>query len=330
MKVLLNNLFEYRSLSREQAKEVLLNIASEKYNPVQVAAFMSVYGMRAITVEELSGFRDAMLDMCLKTEFESDNSIDIVGTGGDGKDTFNISTLACFVVAGAGINVTKHGNYGVSAVSGSSNVLDAIGYKFTNEKAILQKQLDKAGICFLHAPLFHPAMKKVAPIRKELAVRTFFNLLGPVVNPCFPKYQLLGVYSLEMLRLYNYLLQDVSTDYSIVHSLDGYDEVSLTADFKLVSKNKKQLVSPADVGFARLQQADLFGGATVDEAAKIFLNVLNGSGTAAQNNAVIINAAVAINCVNADQTLTDCIAQANESLKSKKALNVYKTLLQHQ
>ena len=204
MKEILNTLFEHKTLSLAQAKEVLVNIASAKYNSSQVASFMSVYLMRPITVDELSGFREAMLDLCLKTEFDTDETIDIVGTGGDGKDTFNISTLSCFVAAGAGIKVTKHGNYGVSSVSGSSNVLEAIGYKFTNDKSILQKQLDKTGLCFMHAPLFHPAMKNVAPIRKELGVRTFFNMLGPIVNPCFPKYQMLGVYNLEMARLYNY------------------------------------------------------------------------------------------------------------------------------
>ena len=223
MKEILNNLYEHKTLSKDIAKEVLVNIASAKYNSSQVASFMSVYLMRPITVEELSGFREAMLELCLKIEFDTNETIDIVGTGGDGKDTFNISTLSCFVAAGAGIKVTKHGNYGVSSVSGSSNVLEAIGYKFTNDKILLQKQLDEAGLCFMHAPLFHPAMKNVAPIRKELGVRTFFNMLGPIVNPCFPKYQLLGVYNLEMARLYNYLLQKTASEYTIVHSLDGYD-----------------------------------------------------------------------------------------------------------
>ena len=221
MKEILNLLYEHKTLSRTQAKEVLVNIATEKYNHSQVAAFLSIYLMRFITVEELSGFREAMLELCLKTEFNTNETIDIVGTGGDGKDTFNISTLACFVTAGAGVKVTKHGNYGVSTVSGSSNVLEAIGYKFTNDKTILQKQLDEAGICFLHAPLFHPAMKSVGPIRKELGIKTFFNMLGPIVNPCFPKYQLIGVYNLEMARLYNYLLQDTNIEYAIVHSFDG-------------------------------------------------------------------------------------------------------------
>ncbi len=327
MKTILNNLFEHKTLSQVEAKEVLFNIASQKYNSSQVSAFMSVYLMRSITVEELSGFRDAMLELCLKMEFTSTESIDIVGTGGDGKDTFNISTLACFVVAGAGIKVTKHGNYGVSSISGSSNVLEAIGYKFTNDKSVLQKQLDKSGICFLHAPLFHPAMKSVAPIRKELGVRTFFNMLGPIVNPCSPNYQLLGVYNLEMARLYNYLLQNTTTQYAIVHSLDGYDEVSLTSDYKLITRSKEQIVSPSEIGFRKLNQTELSGGSSVESAAKLFISVLNGDGTVAQNNAVIVNAAVAIQCVYPHKSFSDCIQEASDSLKNKNALNVYKSLI---
>lgn len=329
MKNILNTLFEHKALSQEQAKKVLCNIAAEEYNPAQVAAFMSVYLMRSITVEELSGFRNAMLDLCLRIDFDSNETIDIVGTGGDGKDTFNISTLACFVVAGAGIKVTKHGNYGVSSISGSSNVLEAIGYKFTNDKDKLQRQLDDAGICFLHAPLFHPAMKSVAPIRKELGVRTFFNMLGPVVNPCKPMYQLLGVYNLEMARLYNYVLQNSDTEYSIVHSLDGYDEVSLTSGFKWITKRKEQILEPAALGSKILKQADLSGGSSLEASAKIFLSVLNGNGTEAQNNAVCANAAIAIKCVKPDKSLEECIADAKESLDSKKALKVYNSLLKN-
>ncbi|MGZ4035699.1 MAG: anthranilate phosphoribosyltransferase, partial [Bacteroidia bacterium] len=310
MKELLNNLFEHRTLTSEEAKEVLVNIASERYNTSQVAAFMSVFLMRSITVQELSGFRDAMLDLCLKVKFDTNETIDIVGTGGDGKDTFNISTLSCFVAAGAGLKVTKHGNYGVSSVSGSSNVLEAIGYKFSNDPGVLQKQLDEAGLCFMHAPLFHPAMKSVAPIRKELGVRTFFNMLGPIVNPCFPKYQLLGTYNLEMTRLYNYLLQATDSQYAIVHSFDGYDEISLTSDFKLISKTKEQIMQPTDLGFEKLNQDELLGGETADISAKLFMGILNGNGTEAQNNVVCANAAIAINCVHPQRSISECVLLA--------------------
>jgi anthranilate phosphoribosyltransferase len=327
MKELLNLLYEHKTLSKTQAKEVLVNIATEKYNHSQVAAFLSIYLMRFITVEELSGFREAMLELCLKTEFNTNETIDIVGTGGDGKDTFNISTLACFVTAGAGIKVTKHGNYGVSSVSGSSNVLEAIGYKFTNDKSILQKQLDEAGICFLHAPLFHPAMKSVAPIRKELGIKTFFNMLGPVVNPCFPKYQLLGVYNLEMARLYNYLLQETNIEYAIIHSFDGYDEISLTSDFKVISKSKEQVLQPTDLKLKKLNQEDLYGGSTIEASAKLFMKILSGEGTEAQNNAVCANAAMAVHCVNPTTSVIDCFAKAKEALVSKKAVDVYKKLI---
>jgi anthranilate phosphoribosyltransferase len=330
MKAILTNLFESKTLSRSEAKEILINIASGKYNTSQVAAFMSVYLMRSITVHELTGFQEAMLELCLPMKFDSQETIDIVGTGGDGKDTFNISTLACFITAGAGVKVTKHGNYGVSSVSGSSNVLEAIGYKFTNHKHTLQRQLDTAGICFMHAPLFHPAMKTVAPIRKELGVRTFFNILGPIVNPSFPKYKLIGVYNLEMARLYNYLLQGTSSEYTLLHSFDGYDEISLTAEFKLISKRSEQLIQPRDLGFALLKQQDIRGGASVEEAAKLFITILNGKGTSAQNQVVCINAATAIHCVYPERPLMDCIAEAQESLESGKALQVYKQLISNQ
>lgn len=323
MKEILNILFDHKPLSRGQAKEVLVNIASSKYNASQVASFMSVYLMRPITVEELSGFRDAMLDLCLKVEFNTNETIDIVGTGGDGKNTFNISTLSCFVAAGAGIKVTKHGNYGVSSVSGSSNVLEAVGYKFTKDKGVLQKQLDTANLCFLHAPLFHPAMKNVAPVRKELGVRTFFNVLGPVVNPCFPKYQLLGVYNLEMARLYNYLLQNTSCQYVIVHSFDGYDEISLTGNYKMILKDREEIVEPK----LKLKQEELLGGRSVGESAKIFLNVLSGRGTQAQKEVVASNAGMAIHRVKKNMSLADCFLVAKESLESKKAWSVYQKLI---
>lgn len=327
MKEILTTLFENKTLSKEEAKNILMNIAGGKYNTSQVAAFMSVYLMRNITVQELSGFQEAMLELCLQMKFDTSETIDIVGTGGDGKDTFNISTLACFITAGAGIKVTKHGNYGVSSVSGSSNVLEAIGYKFSNDKDTLQKQLDKAGICFMHAPLFHPAMKTVAPIRKELGVRTFFNILGPIVNPCFPKYKLIGVYNLEMARLYNYLLQTTTSEYTLLHSFDGYDEISLTSDFKLISKRTEQLIQPVELGFKNLLQQDIAGGESVAEAAKLFLRVLNGEGTTAQNNVACINAALAIHCVHPNNSINDCLLAAQESLQSKKALQVFKQLI---
>lgn len=326
MKQVLNNLFEHKTLSQTEAKEVLFNIATEKYNASQVSAFMSVYLMRSITVEELSGFRDAMLELCLKTEFDSNESIDIVGTGGDGKDTFNISTLACFVVAGAGVKVTKHGNYGVSSISGSSNVLEQLGIRFTNVHSKLMDQLDKTNICFLHAPLFHPTLKKVAALRKELGFKTFFNILGPLVNPAQPTHQYTGVYSLELGRLYSYLLQGSDINYSIVHSLDNYDEVSLTASFKIITNQKEQVLAPEELGLKKISAIDLHGGSTVDEAAKIFLNVLQNNCTGAQKNVVIINSALAIHCAKPELDITEAMQMAEESLISGNAYNSFKKL----
>jgi len=288
---------------------------------------MTVYLMRAIAVEELQGFRDALLELCRPVDLEGVESIDIVGTGGDGKNTFNISTLSTFVVAGAGYKVTKHGNYGVSSACGSSNVLEYLGYQFTNDTDILKKQLDQANICFFHAPLFHPAMKTVAPIRRQLGVKTFFNMLGPLVNPGKPKYQLLGVFNLELSRLYQYIFQQTQRQFSIVYAMDGYDEISLTGDFKLRDNSGEYLISPEALGKPVLHPDQLKGGDSVEAAAKIFVDILQGEGTAAQNDVITANAGVAIHCIKPEQSMQVCIAEATDSLISGNALEKFKTLL---
>jgi anthranilate phosphoribosyltransferase len=294
MKQILNHLFENKTFTRDQSKDILITIAQGMYNPSQMAAFMTAYCMRSITVNELEGFRDAMLEFCLEVDLEAGEVIDLCGTGGDGKDTFNISTLASFVVAGAGHKVAKHGNYGVSSGCGSSNVMEYLGYQFTNNPGTLRRSIDKANICFLHAPLFHPAMKTVAPIRRELGVKTFFNMLGPLVNPAKPKNQLVGVYNLELARIYAYLYQKSDVKYTIVNALEGYDEVSLTCDFKTFSAEGEKINSIESLGFERLSPTEILGGQTIAASADIFSKVLNGEGTTAQNNVVLSNAALAI------------------------------------
>ncbi|HHC80065.1 MAG TPA: anthranilate phosphoribosyltransferase, partial [Flavobacteriia bacterium] len=252
MKQLLNRLINHETISKEEAKSVLVNISKGDYNQSQIASFLTVYMMRSVTTEELEGFRDALLELCLAVDFSDYNTVDLCGTGGDGKNTFNISTLSSYVTAGAGIKVTKHGNYGVSSISGSSNVMEYVGIKFSNDKDFLERCLDKAGICVLHAPLFHPAMKNVAPIRKELGVKTFFNMLGPMVNPSFPKNQLVGVFNLEILRIYGYLYQNTNKNYTILHALDGYDEISLTSNTKVISNETEMELAPADFGVQQI------------------------------------------------------------------------------
>lgn len=327
MKKILTHLFEYKTFTRREAYEILTNIASGKYNNSQIAAFMTAYGMRSIRVEELEGFRDAMYDLCLQLDFPDYNLIDLCGTGGDGKNTFNISTLASFVVAGAGYHVAKHGNYGVSSGCGSSNVMEYLGYAFTNDKDTIGRQLDEANICFLHAPLFHPAMKTVAPIRRELGVKTFFNMIGPLVNPTNPHYQSVGVFSLELARLYGYLYQQTDKQYTILHALDGYDEVSLTGDFKTISNTGEHIHSINHLGFTPIAAERIHGGETVEEAAKIFTGVLNGEGTAEQNNVVLANAAVAIQTIHPEKSFGDCFYEAEASLLGKKALKSFKKLI---
>ena len=327
MKKILQYLFEHKTLSREAAKDVLVSIGQGVYTEHEVTAFMTVYLMRSITIEELLGFRDALLALCVKTDLTGYDTIDIVGTGGDGKNTFNISTLACFIVAGAGQKVAKHGNYGASSISGSSNVMEQLGYKFKNENSKLKKELDEAGICFLHAPLFHPALKTVGPIRKNLAIRTFFNMLGPMANPADPRYQLVGVYSLEMARIYNYLLQQTEKPFTIIHSLDGYDEISLTNDTKVITNEGEKIMTPEELGKRMVSAEDISGGNSVEEAAKIFKTILQGEGTWAQNAVVLANAAMALHSTGIYKTYDEAYNAAVNSLESGRAQQALKKLI---
>ena len=324
MKDILYRLFEHQYLGRDEARRILQNIAGGSYNDSQIASLITVFLMRNISVEELTGFREALLEMRIPIDLSEYKPIDIVGTGGDGKNTFNISTCACFVVAGAGYNVVKHGNYGATSVSGASNVMEQHGVKFTNEIEHLRRSIGECRIAYLHAPLFNPALKAVASVRKSLGVRSFFNMLGPLVNPVIPTYQLLGVYNLPLLRLYNYTYQESGTHFAVVHSLDGYDEISLTAEFKVAMAEKEKLYTPEMLGLTRCTEADLDGGATIDDAARIFDAVLSGTATPAQTNCVIANAAFAIQVICPDKKIADCLTEAKEALFSGKALETFK------
>jgi anthranilate phosphoribosyltransferase len=327
MKEILEQLFEFKQLSYDVAKQTLTNIGLGKYNQSQVAAFMTVFLMRPVSLNELAGFRDALLDLCEKIDLSEFNTIDLCGTGGDGKDTFNISTSTAFVVAGAGYKVAKHGNYGVSSGCGSSNVLEYLGYQFSNNPEMIKKSIDKSGICFLHAPLFHPAMKNVGPIRRDLQIKTFFNLLGPLVNPSFPKNQMVGVYNLEIARTYAYLFQRTDSNFTILHSLDGYDEISLTGKFKLLTRSKENILSPHEIGFKNVERESIQSGGSIKAAASVFMGILEGRGTEAQNQVVLANTVFAILCINPSATFESALEQANDSLFSGKALKALNTLL---
>jgi anthranilate phosphoribosyltransferase len=328
MKQILNRLFEHQYLTRTEAKDILTQMAAGQINDSQMAAFMTVYLMRSISVDEVLGFREALLAMRVKVdELRDYNPIDIVGTGGDGKNTFNISTAACMTVAGAGYKVVKHGNYGATSVSGASNVMEEHGVKFSTDIDLHKRSLDESNFAYLHAPFFSPAMKAVAPIRKALGVRTFFNVLGPIVNPLMPKRQVLGVYDLKMARLYNYIYQATDNDFSIVHSLDGYDEVSLTDTFKIINNHSEHIYTPEMLGFERVNPAELYGGDTPQQAAQIFDKVLNNTASEAQKNVVVVNAAVAIQTIDPKLDLETCIAQAEASLKSGKAKQSFEKFL---
>lgn len=326
MKKLFEALYHHQLLDYTDAKDILMRIAQGDFNPSQIASFLTVFMMRGVTVQELSGFRDALMELCLPITFGGIETIDLCGTGGDEKNTFNISTLASFVVAGAGLHVAKHGNYGVSSVSGSSNVLEHLGYRFKNDQHALEKELIATGICFMHAPLFHPAMKTVAPIRKELGVKTFFNMLGPMVNPSRPSHQMVGVFNMELARMYHYIFQQSGIKYSIIYGLDGYDECSLTSGTRLLTDQGELLVEPEDFGLNRLHFSEISGGENIKGNASIFMNVLENKGSSAQQQVVIANAALALQCTF-DEPLTTSVARASESLSSGKALQVFKKLI---
>lgn len=327
MKETLQYLFDHKTLGKEDAKLILRNMAEGRYNDSEMAAFISVYLMRSITVEELTGFRDALLELCTPVDLSEFNAIDVCGTGGDEKNTFNISTLTSFVVAGAGEKVAKHGNYSVSSACGSSNVLEYFGYSFSSDTARLKKEMDRYNICFLHAPLFNPAMKNVAPVRRSLRIKTFFNMLGPMVNPSNPTNQLVGVFSLDVARLYHYLYQESDKQYCIIHSLDGYDEISLTGGFRALTRQTERTYMPSDMGLDRVSPREIFGGNTVEEASDVFLKILEGKGTRAQNDVVVANAAMALNCMDETRGIETCMDRARQSLVSGSALKKFKNLV---
>lgn len=325
MKKILEQLYNRQELSKATAKGLLLDIMEEKYNDIQIAAFLSAYNMVFPSVMEMLGFREAMMEKCIKVDLSAYNPMDIVGTGGDGKDTFNISTLASFIAAGAGVNVAKHGNRGVSSTSGSSDVLSALGIGFTNEESLLKKQIEEAGICFLYAPYFHPAMKVVAKTRAAMGVKTVFNLLGPLSNPASTKKAAIGVYAIPIARLYNEVLRNIGGDYAVIHSLDGYDEVSLTGATKIFDNTGEKMLTPNDFGMEIIKPIDLYGGKTAEDASQVFFQILSLEGTKAQNEVVCANAALAIS-LYFSIPLKEAVERAYQSLNSQEALRRFKIL----
>ena len=328
MKTILTRLFNHEELTAEESRQILLNISRGMYPEAQIAALLTVFQMRGITVDELTGFREALMETRVPIDFAPYRPIDIVGTGGDGKNTFNISTCACFIVAGAGYKVAKHGNYGATSGSGASNVIEQHGVRFTNNPDILKRSMEECNIAYLHAQLFNPAMKTVGSVRKALGVRTLFNLLGPLVNPCKPAYQLLGVADLSQMRLYTNVFYKLGIDFAVVNSLDNYDEISLTDEFKVMTRNYERIYRPQALGFSAVRPEELSGGACKEDAARIFDNVLNNRAEAAQTQCVIVNAAFAIQVMEPEKEIEECIAIARESLESGRALKTLKKFIE--
>lgn len=328
MQTLLNKLLNRKTLSGEEAKALLYEITSGRANDAQIVAAITAMMMRNVSSEELMGFRQGLLEQAIVPTIKADNAIDVCGTGGDSKNTFNISTLAAIVIAAAGYKVIKHGNYGVSSFCGSSTILEGFGYRFTSNSEELQAQLDEVGICFLHAPLFHPCLKRVADIRKALGVRTFFNFLGPLVNPVQPAYQLTGVYNLNIARMYQEILKGERKGFKVVHSVDGYDEVSLTDRFKVISENEETIIYPDEIGQDNVKEEDLFGGTDIHESMDFFLDILSGRGTQIQQKVVLVNAAYGIQCFHPEKSFDECYAQASEALESGEALMKFKKVVE--
>lgn len=328
MKQYLLRLINGETLSQEDTHQIMLNITKEQYNVQQIAALLMAIQTRGATVAEMLGFRQGLLETGKYINLEEFNTLDIVGTGGDGKNTFNISTCSAFVIAGAGYKVSKHGNGGSTSVSGASNVLEGHGVKFTADEDQLKRSLDEAGICYFHAPLFAYGMKFVGPTRKALAVPTCFNLLGPLVNPCHPKNSLHGTADQSQLRLYTNIHQKLGDNYGVVTSYDGYDEISLTSGFKICTNYFEKVLTPVDLGLKYVKQEEIYGGDTAAEAMKIFDSVLDGTATEAQKNVVIANAACGISVMDADLSMSDSVALAKESLESGKALAVFKKFVE--
>ncbi|HBN46185.1 MAG TPA: anthranilate phosphoribosyltransferase [Prevotella sp.] len=323
--LILNRLLNHEELQREETKGLLVAITQGELNDAEIAALLTAIQMRGITVDELLGFRDGILATGVAVPLECDRYIDVVGTGGDRKNTFNISTTACFVIAGAGYKVAKHGNFSATSVSGASNVIKNHGVVFTDDIDKLNRSLNECGIVYLHAQLFAKAMKFVGAIRKALPFPTFFNLLGPIINPSKPQCQLLGVANLDQMRLYQQVYQRIGIDYGIVNSIDGYDEISLTGDFKVTTNDYERVFKPADLGFDVARPEELVGGATEEEAAQIFDNVLQGTALPAQKNIVLANAAFAIQVLErGKKSINECIDIARESLDSGKALSTFR------
>lgn len=328
MKEILTRLFAHEELTQAETRQLMLDISRESYPEAQLAALLATFQMRGITVEELVGFRQALMETRVPVDLSPYRPVDIVGTGGDGKNTFNISTCACFVVAGAGYKVAKHGNYGATSVSGASNVIEGHGVRFTADPSRLRRSLEQCNLAYLHAPLFSPAMKSVAPVRRSLGVRTLFNLLGPLVNPCCPAYQLLGVADLAQMRLYTNTFYRLGTDFAVVNSLDRYDEISLTDEFKVMTRHYERIYRPQDLGFRPVRPDELSGGATREDAARIFDRVLQGEATPAQTQCVVVNAAFAIQIMEPHKEIDECIALARESLESRRALHTLEKFIE--
>ena len=324
MKNTLTKIIERQPLTFQEAKNIIYAIAEEKINDAQIVAILVGLQMRGLQLDEIKGFREALLELCLPIELDGNNALDLCGTGGDGKNTFNISTTTSFVVSAMGYKVIKHGNYGVSSFCGSSNVLEELGYTFTNDSKLLDKQLHDSNICFLHAPLFHPTLMKVGPLRKNLGIRTFFNSLGPLVNPVQPNFQITGTFNLELAKIYQHLLKDERNEFRVVYGMDGYDEFTLTEQTRILGKKSDEYLNAQTFNVNPVNSESIYSGNSIKEAAQIVKSILGGQSTLEQTNVIAANTALALQCFHPNEQIQDLFNEANSFIKKGLAAKFHK------
>ncbi len=316
----LDDIVSGKRLCSSEAKALMLDVLGEAGNGSQLAALLALLRLRGVTADELEGFCQAVLELSTPVDLGGEEVVDVCGTGGDGKGSFNISTTVAFVLAGSGCRVAKHGNYAVSSTCGSSNVLEELGVPLLASRDALLRSLERAGVCFLHAPLFHPALKRAAPVRRELGFRTVFNMLGPLVSPASPTFQMAGVYDREALRLYGHVLRSRGISFVAFVSSDGHDEVTLTAPLSVVSRDGEAELVPGDFGLPQAQPSALAAGANTAESAAIVRRILEGRGTKAQEDVVCAGAGLALRHLRGKLPLQDYVEAARESIASGRAL----------
>jgi len=319
----LKKILRQEQLNINESEAFIHAIANDEFSEVELGGILTAIQMRGLTLDEFKGFRNALESYADRVSLYTNEAIDVCGTGGDGKDTFNISTTTAFILSAMGYKVIKHGNYGVSSICGSSNVLEYLGFNFTKDEQVLNQQLEKQNICFIHAPLFHPVLKKVAPVRKQLGVGTFFNAMGPLLNPIQPKFQLTGTYSLELAKIYQVLLRDKRQSFKVVYALDRYDELTLTADARVLGNNSDEILNANSFGVEVTSPENLKGG-SIEQSANMLRSILGGHASEELINVVASNTALGMSCFHPEKQYKILFEEAKAFISSGQAIKFHK------